>query len=150
MVALVWGYSLNRDGCGCSVDSAMQTFVCVAEFTEQPHASLSRLICIHDHVTSHLIVRRRLLICAKRQEKYVFSSLPCRIFGFFLCEMIEHDDYLLLIKESQICNFLGSGQTHLLCPTLNTRLVHVQYLSKLLTSGIPGVELWRGTFYRFE
>ncbi len=50
--------------------------------------------------------------------------------------MIEHEDYLLKITKSQIhnyiksqiCNFLGSGQTHLKCPTLHVTVNFGSYV----------------------
>ena len=39
-------------------------------------------------------------------------------FWILLCEMIEREGYLLKTTESQICNFLGPGPTHLLPGTL--------------------------------
>ena len=34
-----------------------------------------------------------------------------------MCETVERDGYLIKITESQICNLLGAGPTHLLLPT---------------------------------
>ena len=82
---------------------------------------------------SFLSTKRCLLSCAKCQEKDVFLVFCCVGFLDFCVWNDRHDAWWLLTKNNKICNFLGSGQTHLLCPTLNVYYT----ISRIILSPYP-------------